>query len=113
LTRAAVDYFVLDSIANDLESLEDVLRLLNHESIGWREFNGGKAYERVAVVAALTRCVRDGLVIVYTLGESDKALSKLPPGVLPIVSFDECWFGISEPGRLIHANWDPGLGTSA
>ena len=105
--RQQIDYFVLDALADDLEALEDILRLVNHESIGWRSHNGGRAFARDDVVSALRRGVREGLIEAFTLDSSGKSLRPLGVGRLPSASLDDYWFGLTPAGRLTHQNWTP------
>ena len=105
--RPLIDFFVLDALANDLESLEDILRLINRDDIGWRQFNRGRPYERSEVLAPLLRCIREGLIDVFSLESSGKSLSRLPSGALPPSSLDLYWFGLTPAGRLVHTNWNP------
>ena len=76
MTRADIDYIVLDALANDLESVEDILRLANHPEIGWTELAGGPIAE-FSVLLALPRLVEDGLVRAYVLDASVGQLQDL------------------------------------
>jgi hypothetical protein len=106
MPRDLLDYFVLDAVADDLESLEDVLRILNSEGLGWRAHHPSP-FEREEVVPSLLRCIRDGLVRAAVLSANGKWLEPLEDGALPTAPLDEVWFELSAPGRLVHANWEP------
>ena len=108
MTRVQIDYFVLDTLANDLESLSDVVRLINHETIGWRTHNANAAFDQNEVLLALHRCIRDGLVDVFSVDEGGKELVKLPTVTVPALGVEGYWFGLTGAGRLVHANWEPG-----
>jgi hypothetical protein len=61
MTRPDIDYYVLDALATDLESLEEILRLVNHPQIGWAA-EAGHPFGRSEVLVVLPRLVRDELV---------------------------------------------------
>ena len=106
MVREPLDYFVLDTLANDLESLEDVLRLLNSPEMGWRHAHPAP-FTRDEVIPALIRRILDGDVEACPLGDSEPALESLGPGVLPLdTRWDETWFKLTGQGRLAHGNWD-------
>ena len=105
--RQLIDYFVLDALADDIESLEDVLRLVNHDAMGWRRHNGGEAFTRDVLVPPVLRGVREGLIEVFELTPSGGALSSLGSGRLPPNALDDYWFGLTAAGRLVHQNWQP------
>ena len=111
MARQDIDYFVLDALANDLEAVEDIVRLVNHPAIGWTDVAGGPI-ERTAVLLALPRLVREELVQVYVHAASAPELEELAVGQMPDVPLDDCYFGLTARGRLVHANWTPAGGTS-
>jgi hypothetical protein len=101
------DMFVLDSLANDVESLDDILRILNSdEAIGWHK-QWGRHFTREEVVQALARLVRADHVRVSTLTSNGKWLEELAPTELPASTFDDVWFALTPHGRVVHTNWDP------
>jgi len=106
MTRELVDYFILDSLANDLEALEDVLRILNGDGMGWRSHHP-EPFTRDEVVAALFRCIRDGLVRAAVLTADGKSLVSLEDRALPGCSVDDVWFELTARGRVVHASWEP------
>jgi len=106
MARPLIDYFVLDSLANDLESLEDILRLLNSDGLGWRLHHAGP-FERVEVVPALIRAIRDGLIRAAVPTADGKALEPLEHRALPTASLDDVWFELTARGRVVHASWEP------
>jgi hypothetical protein len=76
MARPLIDYFVLDSLANDLESLEDMLRILNSEGLGWRSHHM-VPFERDEILPALFRGIRDGLIRAAVHTPDGKALEPL------------------------------------
>jgi hypothetical protein len=100
------DMYVLDSLANDIEDLEGILRTLNSDSVlGWKH-EWGHPFERQEVVEALSRMIREDLVGVYALNQ-ENVLEALQGRQLPPADFASFWFGITERGRLVHSNWEP------
>jgi hypothetical protein len=106
MARLLIDYFVLDSLANDLESLEDILRLLNSDELGWRSHHATR-FERVEVVPALLRGIRDGLIRVAVPTSDGKALEPLEDRALPTGGLDDVWFELTAQGRVVHTSWEP------
>lgn len=109
MTRADIEYIVLDALANDVESVEDVVRLANHPEIGWTDLVGGPILE-FSVVQALPRLIEEGLVRAYTLDATGNHLADLVVGMRPRVPLEECYFGLTAQGRAIHAAWEPPAG---
>jgi hypothetical protein len=106
MTRPLIDYFVLDSLADDLESLEDILRILNSDGIGWRSHHP-TAFERAEVMPVLFRAISDGLVRAAVLTADGKALEPLAERTLPAGDLDGVWFELLAPGRMVHTSWEP------
>ena len=103
------DMYVLDALSSDIESLDDVLRVLNSASeLGWTK-EWGRAFERGDVVQALMRLVSNDLVRVFVPDATTRGLVERPPRSLPPEDFDNAWYGITERGRVVHATWDPPL----
>ena len=107
MPRDPIDFVVLDTLANDLEDIEHILHLANHEAVGWRELNGGRNYTRDLVVPALLRLVRDDLVEACAHSESEQALRGIGRGVLPTGDLDSLWFVMTPRGRVVHSSWEP------
>jgi hypothetical protein len=100
------DMYVLDVVADDIEGLEDILRMLNDKKHGWQDAWHG-TFERPDVVASLSRLIRDGSVQTYSVA-ADHTLVKQPQGSLPHAAYDAAWFGITPRGRVRHSNWTSG-----
>ena len=99
------DMYVLDTVADDIEGFDDVMRRLNDENSGWTaEWNG--RFERQEVVAALSRLIRDGSVEAYAFSSINKSLVKQAHGSLPPADYADAWYGIAARGRMRHRNWD-------
>src|SRR5881394_2177371 len=101
------DMYVLDALASDLESLNDLLRMLNSDTeLGWhREW--GKPFDRTEIVQALLRLVHDDLVRVYLPDAAGTGLLEQASRTAPPSDFSDAWFGLTERGRLVHTNWEP------
>jgi hypothetical protein len=101
------DMYVLDTLANDVEGLDDVLRILNSdEAIGWHK-RWGRRFTRDEVVQTLARLIRADQVRVSILAPDGKWLQELAPTVLPPGTFDDAWFALTPRGRMVHTNWNP------
>jgi len=105
------DKYVLDALANDVEDLDSVIRMLNSDSeLGWRE-EWGRDFRRDEILAALLRLVRNDLVRVLALAEDGKSLEELSLGTLPETGLGTAYFGITPRGRMVHRSWEPETGT--
>ena len=103
------DLYVLDSLANDIEDLEGILRMLNSNTeLGWAT-EWGRPFQREELVTALSRLVTKGYVQVFALAADGKSLEPLAPTVLPPGTYQDTYFGMTDRGRLIHRNWDPNV----
>lgn len=109
MPRNPVDLFVLDSLANDIEALEDILRMLNSDTVlGWRHAHP-EPFERAEVVSALLRLIENGLAEACTYDSDAKALVALGERLVPDGSMDDIWFRMTPRGRMVHEAWDPPL----
>jgi len=100
------DMYVLDALANDVEDVEAILRMLNSDTaLGWHN-EWGRKFRRDEIIETLCRLVADDLVRVYETKE-EPGLVPLPSRTLPPANFDAAWFGLTERGRLVHTNWEP------
>ena len=104
--RPEVDYFILDALANDLESLEDILRLMNSDSMGWR-FRHPAPFTASEVLPGLQRVVKDGLVNAAAHSATEQALVDLPERVWPAEGLEGVWFRLTPHGRMVHSAWEP------
>ncbi|HMG17259.1 MAG TPA: hypothetical protein VK573_00935 [Gemmatimonadales bacterium] len=103
-SQALLDLYVLDAMADDIEDVESILRMLNNPSIGWRD-EWGKDFERLDVVTALSRLAKAGQVVVYRLDTDGKELIRTQDQTLPPSTYDDFWFGLSPAGRIRHQTW--------
>ncbi len=101
--------FVLDALANDIEDIESILRMLNSEtSLGWSA-EWGRPFVRAEVVEAISRLVAKDYVQVLVLSADGTSLDALPAKALPPGDYGAAYFALTEHGRLVHRNWDPGV----
>lgn len=97
---------VLDAVADDLEDLEEIRRIVNSATvIGWRHVHPAR-FTNQELVPALMRSIRLGLVRAYVLDHGSEEVVPLPLGEAPSL-MGEAWFGLTKKGRLIHTNWEP------
>ena len=107
MPRDVTDYVVLDTIADDLESLEIILNRVNSPEFGWRTLHNDSDFTREEILAALFRLIRDGLAEACSYSEHERALVSLGARVLPAGELDDHWFVITPHGRMAHAAWEP------
>jgi len=106
MARNSMDLFVLDTLADDIEALEDILRSINHPDIGWQTQHGGPI-GRPDVHQALLRLVQEGFVEVSVFDPGTKALVAVGENRWPTnADLSDLWFRITERGRLLHSNWE-------
>lgn len=105
MNREPIHYFVLDALANDIETLDDILRILNSSSeLGWRDIHP-EPFTRQELIPAILRCVKEGSIAVCVF--SDGELEDAGDRVLPPGSFDDFWFRITSRGRMLLDAWNP------
>ena len=107
MARDAIDLVVLDTIADDVESLDTILARLNHPKFGWRELRAGGDFCRDDIIPPLLRLIRAGLAEAYR--QEPDGLVKIGHRVLPQSDMDDHWYGITSHGLMIHAAWQPDL----
>jgi hypothetical protein len=107
MPRDLVDYFVLDSLADDIESLEQIIPWVTHSAEIWQTEEETKSFRREAVVASLLRLIRDRSVEALTYTSSGKELADMGEGVIPQGNFDDYWFRLTPRGRMLHDAWEP------
>lgn len=111
-TPRSPDMFVLDALANDIEDLDSILRMLNSDTaLGWVA-EWGRTFQREELVEALSRLVTRDCVTVLVLNSDGTSLQSLPAMALPPESYNDAYFSMTERGRLLHRSWDPDLGAS-
>ncbi len=102
-----LDYFVLDALANDIEGLESILRILNSSTeLGWRDQHP-EPFERSEVVPSLVGSIRRGLVEACTYSEAERCLVGKGTKVVPDQGFDDLWFRLTSKGRIVLNSWEP------
>jgi len=107
MNRPQLDFFVLDTLANDIEGFEDVMRLPNHEQLGWRHLHGASIGEPEAE-EALRRLVADGLAAIGLYDLEIRALRSYEAQGWPVhTELEGMWFRITEKGRSLHSAWEP------
>lgn len=101
-----IRFFVLDSLANDIESLQDVLRILNSPTeLGWRDQHPNE-FLTEEVVPAMFECIRSGDVEACVLDE-DGQLVDAGEGVIPAGAIESVWFRLTQQGRAALNAWTP------
>jgi hypothetical protein len=106
MSRSRLDYFVLDALAHDVESFEDVVRLVNHPELGWQTEHGGPITPP-ELGATLRRVVADELVEVLLADGPGATLRPCGPTQWPpSAPVEDLWFRLTQRGSILHANWE-------
>jgi hypothetical protein len=106
MSRAPLDFHVLDAIANDADLYDDILKHLNDESTGWRA-ETGRPVQGAEVHAALLRLVRDHLVEVHLVDTAKNDFVGCGEGVWPPnTSLADMFFDLTGRGRVLYLNWE-------
>lgn len=102
-----LDMYVLDALANDIEDLEDILRILNSPSeLGWRDQHPAP-FTAQEITPAVLRCIRAGNVEACQYSVSEKSLVGLGNKVEPSSPADATWYRLTSSGRLVLNSWNP------
>ncbi|SRR6266566_9689365 len=107
MPRELIDYFVLDSLADDVESLEQILPAVRRSLEHWEVPEPATAFTREHVVGALVRLVRDRSIAALTYDAKEKALVDIGEGIVPSGLLDDYWFRMTGRGRVLHQSWQP------
>ncbi len=103
----SLDYFVLDTLANDLEDLPSILRILNSPTeLGWRDQHLAP-FVRDEVVPSLIGAVRRGHVEACVYDGEQRSLVSAGTGVMPSGDLTEVWFRLTTRGKVVLDTWDP------
>jgi hypothetical protein len=105
--RDLTDYYVLDALADDIESLEQIIPSVRLAAAMWESDLDPQCVSRALVIPALLRLLREQSVVAFQYTSSGKELQELPPGVIPDGNFDDHWFGLTSAGRMLHSAWEP------
>jgi hypothetical protein len=107
MTRALIDYLILDSVADDVESLEQIMPSLDRAIRVWKINPPNGRFTRPDIVLSITRLVEDRLIEVVAVNPDGKSMSPVGEGVQPRGSLDDYWFQMTSRGRILHTDWNP------
>jgi hypothetical protein len=97
VARPALDYLILDAVADDVESLVDIRgRVATSEP------------SESHLIATLRRLVQERLVEACTIPGDKVELVSAGQGVWPPASTEDLWFQITGRGRMVHETWASG-----
>jgi hypothetical protein len=102
-----LDYYVLDALADDIESLAQIMPSVERAAELWAGDVAPSDVTRQAVVTSLLRLIKECHVRTLALASSGKGLEELPERLAPSGSFDDYWFSLTSRGRLLHSGWVP------
>ena len=98
MARPALDYLILEAIADDVESFPHI-----REQIASSEPS-----QVAALLGALRRLVEKRLVEVCTVPGAETQLVGAGEGRWPPANADDMWFRITGRGKIVHETWASG-----
>lgn len=107
MARAQIDYLVLDSLADDIESLEQILPSVERAVTLWRIDPSDGHFTRSEIILSLTRLVAEKLIEALALNPDGRSMSPCGSGVQPQGNYDDYWFQLTPHGRIVHSDWTP------
>ena len=107
MARDLAEYFILDALADDVESLEQILPAVRRAVEYWDVSEAPSAFGRDRIVGSLIRLIREESVAALVYTATDKALVDVGNGVVPSGSLDDYWFRLTGRGRVLHQSWEP------
>jgi hypothetical protein len=92
---------------DDIENLDSILRMLNHEDDSWRTTRGSQ-FTGAEVRAALERLISDGLVTPCAEQAPGDGCRPIPVGRdWKSIPWEELWFHLEDAGRnAVHRWWE-------
>ena len=98
MARSALDYLILDAVADDVESFAHIQERVT----------SSKSSQSSQLLPSLRRLVQQRLVEAHTVpGERGKLVSA-GQGVWPRAKVEDIWFRITGRGKMVHATWASG-----
>jgi len=107
MPRPLIDYLILDSVADDVESLEQIVPSLSRAISLWEINVPGGLFDRDEIALSITRLVRDKLIEVVVANADENTMSPIGEGVQPEGNLDDYWFQMTGRGRIVHNDWVP------
>ena len=106
MKRPIIDYLVLDAVADDVESLEQIIPSLDRAIRLWVIDMRDDRFSREEVAISIARLIRERLIEAVATN-SDLTMSPIGEGVQPGGTLDDYWFQITPRGRMVHSDWTP------
>lgn len=98
--------FVANCLADDVESVESVLSLLNKPGNDGFTLEWGRCFAREEVEGGLRRLIRLGWAVPYSpLGPEGRLSPMDKAAIFGMHCIDSLWFGLTEEGRRHHNIW--------
>jgi hypothetical protein len=107
MARPLIDYLVLDALADDFESMEQIEPDIKRALSFWCINEPASRFSRAEIVLAITRLIRDRLIEAVSLDGDGKSMSNIGEGIHPKGNLDDHWFGLTPRGKIVHAGWIP------
>jgi len=97
LSRPAIDYLILDAVADDIESFAHICAQVT-----------AAGSPESGVLAALRRLTHERLVEVCTISSAQPELVAAGEGVWAQENAADLWFRITSRGKMVHETWASG-----
>jgi len=97
VARPALDYLILDAVADDVESLVQI-----------RDRVADSASSESNLIATLRRLVQERLIEAYTIPGAKAELVSAGQDIWPSASAEDVWFQITGRGKMVHETWASG-----
>jgi hypothetical protein len=107
MARPLIDYLILDSVADDVESLEQIVPSLGRAISLWEINPPDGRFSRDEIALSITRLIRDKLIEAVAPNAGENSMSPIGEGVHPSGNLDDYWFQMTGRGRIVHNDWVP------
>ena len=97
--------YVLNSLADDLESIETIHSLLNKDGKDGFKDEWGGVIQRIDIFHAIKMLIDEKLITVFLPSGPNGELVPLESSGWDMSGVDEAWFGMTDRGRLKHIKW--------
>ena len=97
MARPALDYLILDAVADDVESMVEISKRVAPSEAS-----------ESTLVATLRRLVQERLIEAYTIPGDTAELVSAGEGIWPPAFAEGLWFQITGRGKMVHETWASG-----
>lgn len=91
-----IDYLILDILLDDIDSPEDILRLMNNPDAGFLQENSSQPFSSIEIEEGLSRLLDRRLVVAMEYSDRTSQLEELDKLKQHM---SECWFKLTPLGK--------------